>query len=455
MGRRQRRRCIVLGLTLLFAWPAQGGSHDLLSLYQLAKARDAAYLSVQAAAEAGREQLPQARAALLPQISATAGMSRNDTDQRSENILGQPLSRSYEYTAKSAALNLRQAVYRPAAWAQLDQARARVQGIEAQLEKETQGLALRLAQAYFDALLARERVAALEVEIKAYASQLEAAQGSFKAGYGTRTDIDEARARLDLAHARLIEAQQRLTVAQRRLRALVGEPIELAALATLPSGQPITYPLEPPDLEAWIELAEARNPELRALVAAVEAADQELRKNRAGHLPTLDIVASRNLSDSDSENIIGNRYWTTRLGVQLSLPLYAGGYVDSTVRQALANRESARQQLEAARRELAVQVTRAHAAVNLGAARISALELALRSADQAVVASEKGLAAGIRHRVDVLNALAQQANTRFELFQAKIEYLLGRLQLLQTAGRLDEAEIAQLSARLAKRPTAG
>jgi protease secretion system outer membrane protein len=436
---------LALGLTLSGAAAAQ----DLLSLFRLAIVRDADYLAAQAAAQAGREQLPQARAALLPQLSASVSYTQNDTDQATKDVFGRDVRRAYEYTGKNAAVSVRQMLFRPAALAQLEQAEARVRGIDAQLEKEFQSLALRLAQAYFEVLLAREKIAAAESEARAYASQLKAAEESFKAGAGSRTDIEEARARLDLAQARQIEAEQRLIVAQRALMAIVGERIDAKALAMLSAdAETLLQPLTPAALESWLEAAEANNPEIRSLQTAVEAAERELSKARAGHLPTLDFVASRTLTDSDSENIIGNRYLTTRYGLQLNIPLYAGGYVDSTVRQALSNLESARQQLEAARRRLATQVTKSFAAVTQGGARIAALEQAARSAAQAVVAAEKGMLAGIRQRNDLLNALAQQASTRFELFQAKVDYLLGRLTLLQLTGRLDEAEIARVNGLL-------
>lgn len=429
--------CLVL--------PAAAGAQDLLSLYRLAIERDAAYAAAVSAAEAARENVPQARAALLPQLTANLSLSRNSTEQTSKDILGRELSRDYDYTAKGAALTLRQAVYRPANLAQLRAAQARAEGVDFQLEKERLNLAMRLSQAYFGVLSARERLASLKTEQQAYAAQLEAAERALRAGFGTRTDIDDARARLDLALAREIETQQALNVAQQALSALVAEPIDASRLHGLDANGPALTLPEPADLEGWLKLAEAKNPELKALRAALLAAEHEVEKNRAGHLPTLELFASRNLSDSESENIIGNRYWTTRIGAQAVIPLYAGGYVDSTVRQALASRDSARQQLEAARRQVGVEVARAWGAVTQGIARVKALEVALRSAEQAVLSSQKGLAAGTRSRLDILNALQQAAATRYELYRTRIDTILGWLRLLQLGGQLDEAELARVN----------
>ena len=432
-------------LAFCLALPVAAGAQDLLTLYRLAIERDATYAAARAAAEAARETVPQARAALLPQLSANLSVSRNSTEQTSKDILGRELSRDYDYTAKAAALTLRQAVYRPASLAQLRAAEARAEGVDFQLEKERLNLAMRLAQAYFDVLSARERLASLKAEQQAYAAQLEAAERALSAGFGTRTDIDDARARLDLALAREIEARQALNVAQQALAALVAEPVDAQRLRGLARNGPELSLPDPADLEGWVRLAETNNPELKALRAAVEAAEHEVRRSRAGHLPTLELFASRNLSDNESENIIGNRYWTTRVGAQAVIPLYAGGSVDASVRQALASRDSARQQLEAARRQVGVEVARAWGAVTQGMARVKALEVALRSAEQAVLSSQKGLAAGTRSRLDVLNALQQEAAIRYELYRARSDTLLGRLRLLQISGLLDEAELARVN----------
>lgn len=445
MARRPVNPLRPFGLALMLSLAGAAQAEDLVELYRLAIERDATYLAARAAAEGGREIVPQARAGLLPQVSANLSLSRNSTDQTSKDILGREVSRQYDYTAEGAALTLRQALYRPAALAQWKAAESRVNGIDAQLEKERQNVAMRLAQAYFDVLLARERIKSLQSEQEAYRAQLEAAERAFRAGFGTRTDIDDARARLDLAQAREIEAKQSLAVAERALSALIAEPVQADRLQGLKATGPELGLPEPADLQAWIQRAEENNPELKAWRAAVAAAEYEIQKNRAGHLPSVELFASRSLSDSESDSTIGSRYWTTRIGAQVVVPLYAGGYVDSTVRQALANRDSARQQLEAARRQIGVEVTRAYGAVTQGIARIKALEVALNSAEQAVRSSQKGLAAGTRSRVDVLNALQQEAAVRYELYRARIDTLLGQLRLMQMSGLLEESELARVN----------
>lgn len=435
---------LFVAFVIALVGTSSAAAMDLLAAYRKARENDAAYLAARATAEAGRELVPQARAGLLPQITANASRSRNETDQRSESVFGD-IQRRYDYYAESMALTLRQPLFRPAQWAGLRQAEARVAGVEATLAKERGNLGWRLVQAYVEGLAARERAASLESQREALLAQLAAAKHAFAVGFGTRTDIDEAQARLDLVEAQCVEAAQRQLIAERALAALLGESIGTAALAGLPP-QVLPAELVPAgEIEEWIRRAEQDNPELKALAAAVEAAQRELEKNRAGHLPTLDLVASRAKSDSDSNNTIGSRYWTSSFGVQLSIPLYTGGYVASTVRQAAAALEAARLQLEAARRQLDVEVGRAHAMVTQGRARIRAMEQAVRSAEAALFSAQKGLVAGTRNQVDVLDAQQRLENIRYDLYQARLDHLLGWLRLRYLAGLLDEEEIATVN----------
>lgn len=444
-----RSAVFCAGLTLAGA----AGAFDLLDAYRLAVNGDANYLLARATAAAARETLPQARAGLLPQISASASRSRNDTEQTTQNTLtGQDLSRQYDYTAKNAALNLRQPLLRLGSVAHYYQAQAVVAGAEATLEKDTQALALRVASAYFDVLVAGERLDSLHSQKEAYAGQLAAFERAFAHGFGTRTDIDDARARLDMAAAHEIEAKHLWAVAERTLAGILNQRIQSASLARIDATRLRLESPRPDKLDTWIALAEEQNPELRAIRANIEVAEREVDKGRAAHLPTLDFVASRTNSDSDSNTTIGSQYWTTSIGVQLNIPLYAGGQVSSAIRQARANLEKARQQYEAGRRQLEVEVAKQFGAVDQGVARVKALEQALRSAEQALRSSRKGVEAGTRNSVDVLNALQQIAATRLELAQARTAYALGWLKLKAAAGTLGEADVLEVNGWLAPAP---
>jgi TolC family type I secretion outer membrane protein len=205
---------------------------------------------------------------------------------------------------------------------------------------------------------------------------------------------------------------------------------------------------QPRDLDAWLSLAEQQNPELRAILSNIEVAEREVDKARAAHLPTLDLVASRSLSDSADNSTYGSKYWTTSFGVQLNVPLYAGGQTSSAVRQAQANLERARQEYEGGRRQLEVEVAKEFGVVEQGVARVKALEQALRSAEQALLSSRKGVMAGTRNSVDVLNALQQLSSARLDLSKARSDYAIGRLKLKIAAGMLNEDDVIEVNSWL-------
>lgn len=422
-----------------------GQALDLLEAYRLALAGDATFQAARATATAAREAVPQARAGLLPQISATASKSKNNTEQTSQNLLGQDVSRNYDYFAKNASLNLRQPLIRLGNLAHYYQAEAQVAAAEATLENDTQLLALRVASSYFDTLVAREKLDSIRIQKEAYAGQLAAAEHSLKAGFGTRTDIDDAQARYDLAVAQEIEARQQLRVMEKGLAGVVNQQIQAGQLARIDAERLQLEIPQPDNLETWITRAEENNHELRAIRHSIEVAERELDKGRAAHLPTLDLVASRTKSDSDSNNTIGTQYLTSSIGVQLTIPIFSGGQVNSAIRQAHANLEKARQQHEAGRRQINVVIAREFGAVEQGIARVKALEQALRSAQQALHSTRKGVQAGTRNSIDVLNALQQLANTQFQLAEARAQYMISRLKLKSAAGALSEQDIADVN----------
>lgn len=206
----------------------------------------------------------------------------------------------------------------------------------------------------------------------------------------------------------------------------------------------------PDKLEEWIAKAEAANPQLRALQAQLEVSRMEIDKAKAGHKPTLDAVASVSRSDSDSVTSVNTVYNQKLIGVQLSIPLYSGGYINSTVRQAVADSERAREALEAARRDLGSKVYEQYRAVTEGVLRVAALEQAVRSAEQAVRSSRKSFAAGVRTTVDVLNAEQQHTTALRDLAQARYMFLLSRIRLQVLAGQDRWASIDQANASLTR-----
>ena len=435
----------LMGLGLLMAGPTW--AMDLTQAYEAAYTNDANIRASRAGAEASRERLPQAQAQRLPNVNFSASRNHNDLVSKSQDFRGQPTRAENQYYSDNQVLALRQPLYRPLLSALVRQAQAQSDEADASLERDEQALVVRVGEAYFDALLAQDQLLLTAAQKKTYGVQVEAAGRGLTAGSGTRTDVDEAQARLDLALAQELEAQQNVDFTRRRLEVLTGQPVQTLAPLDVPRFRP-QAPV-PGSVQAWIERAEEASPELQALRAQLEAAQQEIEKAQAGHKPTLDAVAQWSRSNSDSVTSVNQRYNNKSFGLQLNVPLYAGGFVNSTVRQAVASRERVRESLEAATRDLGVRVHQEFRGMTEGMLRVSALEQAVRSAEQAVVSNQRSFLAGARTTVDVLNAEQQKTFAQRDLAQARYRYLVAQLRLQSLAGEDRQASIARASSVLA------
>lgn len=444
------RRNTLLGTLLAGLLLGGPGAHadDLLSLYREALDANATYLAARAEAEAQREVLPQARAQLLPSLSMSGSKGKNKTEQTSKGLFG-PVTRDQEYDSHNYALTLKQPLFRAYNFALYAQSKAQVASADARLDQALQDLAVTVGSAYFDVLLARSELDVNRSQQQAYEAQMQYAEKAFKAGVGTRTDIDEARSRLDLVKAQAIQLEYRVEYTLDALRTVVGRP--LTPLASLHPERVELVPPDPARLEEWIQVAEQVNPKMRALRADVEAAEKEVWKARSGHMPTVDLVAQRSNSESDSNTSIGTEYDTKMIGVQVSIPIFSGGYVNSTVRQALANLEKTRQQLEALRREVALQVRKEFDAAAQGVHWVKAYTQAVQSAEQTLFSTRKGFQAGTRNSLDILNAEQNLATAQRDLNRGRYEYVLARLRLMALVGRLDNDEMNRFNTWLEAR----
>jgi len=436
----------ALACVALTAFTLPASADDLLSLYREAMQADATFLSIRADMDAQRELLPQARAQLLPNLSFSGSEGKNTTEQTNTQTIFGPMTSNYDYRSHNYALTLRQPLIRPYSIAAYIQAKAQVENADAGLERAVQDVAVRVGGAYFDVLHAQSEVDVNKAQQEAYAAQLAYAEKAFGAGATTRTDIDEARSRLDLARAQGLEFQHSLEYAQDTLKSLVNRP--LTPLAPLNAERLELTPPTPLRLEEWVAEAEAVNPQLKALRANVDAAESEVWKARSGHLPTVDLIAQRSKSESDNNTSIGIKYDTKMIGVQFNVPIFSGGYVNSTTNQALFALEKQRQQLEAARRQISLEVKKDFDGTTQGVQWVKAYEQAVRSAEQTLYSTKKGFQAGKRNMLDILNAEQNLATARRDLNRGRYQYVMARLNLLSLVGRLDDAEINRFNSWL-------
>lgn len=441
-------RRFACAAAVLLAGPRTAAAADLLGAYRQALENDATFLAARANTEAAREAVPRARAGLLPNLSFSGSRSKNNTDITQNTILGPRTSR-LDYIAEGQNLTLRQPLYRRANLAQYRQAEAQVAAAELTLDKERQSVAIRVAGAYFDALVAQDQMRFAAEQKKAYYAQWRRAVAMLDKGAGTRTDRDETRARYDGVLAQEIDAANALDLAERTLASITGRPVPAAALAPLDERRlPLEAP-KPASFDEWVALAELSNPELAALRYGIEVNRQEAAKQRSGHLPTLDLIAQRSYSASETVSIIGSRFNTDLVGVQVSIPLYSGGAVMSAERQALAGLERARQQYEAGKRQMTLNLRRQYNNVMLGIAKVRALEQAVESAGLALASTEMGVKAGTRNTLDVLNARLQIYGAQRDLGKGRYDYVVARLRLKAAAGTLGEGDIELVNRWLA------
>lgn len=445
VGHAKSKSRVALAVLSLFCAAPSAWALDLQQSYEAALRNDATIRAARAQADASRERLPQARAQLLPNISVNASRNYNDLTTNTTSA-GRPITLENEYYSGSKSLSIRQPLYRPAQFAALEQAKALTEDADAVLEHSEQSLVVRVGEAYFNALLATDQVALIAAQKTSYTEQLKAAIKGFEAGTGTRTDVDEAQARLDMTVAQELEALQNRDLARRRLEVLTGEPIGELARLNPKLFQPEA--LKPHEVHDWILRAEGASPELQALRAQLDAAQAEIDKAEAGHKPTLDAVAQWSKTSSDSVTSINSRYDQKSVGLQLTVPLYSGGYVNSTVRQAVAAHAQAQEKLEAARLDLGVRVHEEFRILAEGVLKISALEQSVRSAEQAVISNRKSFAAGSRTTLDVLNAEQQKTQALRDLAQARYTYLLAQVRLHALAGNDRWTSISQANAYL-------
>jgi outer membrane protein len=432
---------LSVALGTVFAVPAQAQS--LLELYESARGYDASWQSAKAQYDANLFRGEQAMAGILPAASLGAGVTRSSLETTVPLV-------DRGITTQSATVSASQPLYRPANFATYLQGKRQVELAQAQLAAASQDLIIRVSQAYFDVLAAQDTLTFVRAQKEAVAEQLASAKRNFEVGTSTITDTREAQARFDLVIAQEIAAENDLRVKKLALDALVGKPDVKPNALALPINIP--GPL-PDDVNVWVQQGEENSPSIQQSKTAVEIAQLETEKAKAGHKPTLDLTASygvtRNPSGTSTVGT-GTRSNTGSIGVSFNLPLFAGFATQNRIRETLSLEEKAQADLEVTRRTVAQSVRAAFFGVASGQGQVKALEAAEASSQSALEANRLGYQVGVRINIDVLNSQSQLFQTKRDLAQARYNVLLGQLKLRQANGTLVPEDLARLNALLAK-----
>ncbi len=436
-----RLKLIACLTTLAAAGPA--AADDLMSVYQSGLAHDATYGAARASYQAAKEKIVQGRALLLPNINLNANAGYNSVDTSYDDPPPGIAEGTISYESYGGGVNVTQPIYRPQNSVVFQQAKIQVSQAETQLSLAGQDLMLRTSQAYFDVLLAEYELRTVEAQKAATAEQLAQAKRNFEVGTATITDTYDAQARFDLIVAREIATRNDIEVRKSALQRIIGRPA--GALNTMTPGVSLSPP-EPNDMEKWVEAAYVNSQQVKIALDNLALAAKEVDRARFGHFPTLDAVASANYNNQgDSQFNSGVATTQGVVALQFAIPLYSGGALSSRVREAVANRTKADQDLENARRTVAQAVREAFILVNTGLSEIKALQQAVASNQLSVEASKLGQEVGVRTQVDVLNAQSLLFDAQRNLARAYYTAILSQLRLKLAVGRLTERDLESVN----------
>ncbi|MGQ2965857.1 TolC family outer membrane protein [Methylophilus sp.] len=445
------RYLLLAGLSLASsAWtsPAWASSQSLLDIYQEAKANDPQLASAGSANQAAQEIIEQAKAGYRPSVNFLAGASANRTDLK---IVGSqapfPGGRN-NFEGYQAQLQARQPIFRKENLERIDQSKVQVSIADKQYHLAQQGLMLRTTQAYFDMLLAQDRIKLIDAQKKAIQRQLQQARATFEVGSATITDVNEAQARYDLIAAQELSALNEIEIARRSLQSITGKlPEQLAAVR---EDIQVTPSLKP--MQEWQDVTNASNLNIQIQQETIQVSEKDIEIARAGHYPSVDAVASYQDSYSNGGQYgFGSDLTSASIGVEVSIPLYQGGAATSRVRQAAFNRQKAVDDLQNALRQTTLETQRAYLNLNTSIAQVKALEQALKSSQSQMDSTQLGYEVGIRTSVDVLNAQQQYFSANRDLLQARYNYLVNIIRLKTASGIVSEADLQDIDQQLAKK----
>ena len=458
----------------LFCTPVLAQS--LIDLYNMAKGYDATFQSAKSLYEANRYKADQGLAQIMPTVGLGLTATRSQVDFRGDTPSsgsstglftdaaaktfyatpstyvpndGNPFKRWY--LQNNATLTATQPLYRPANLAVYRQAAKQLSQAYAQLIGAEQDLLIRVSQAYFDVLASQDSLNFVRAQKVAVAEQLASAKRNFEVGTATITDTREAQARYDLVIAQEIAADNDLRIKRLALDTIVG--IKNAAPKALNATNALN-PTLPQDVEEWVKQSESSHPTVLNAQLAMDIAQLEIERARAGHKPTLDLVGgysgTRSLGGTSISGSASSNTHVVSPSLQLvmNVPLFAGFATENRYKETVQLEDKARQDLEAARRNVAQATRTAYFGVVSGLGQVKALEAAESSSQVALDANKLGYSVGVRINIDVLNSQSQLFQTKRDLAKARYDVLVGSLKLRQASGLLKEDDLQGVNAML-------
>lgn len=415
------------------------GPLDLSTAWRLTRMHYPRYLAAVSEREAGQTNRALGRAGMLPHISAQFGLDQNWGEMTEPGARGREVTTDLDYDSWENRVQLSQTLFD---WAKINdwrQGDAKADRSQAVFHNATRDIAMELVNRYLQLLLAQQDVILAEKNLQADERHIEIARQLYQGGAGTITDVQAATARRARSYAELQNAKAALTIAWRRLRAMTGQSSRQRIQGLAPGFEPGS--LQPETLAAWIARAQENNAGIRVARYDLRIAEREIDKAVGQMLPSVGLSASYSRSHSSSISLLNVDSRTTAVGVNVQVPIFAGGGNWARINQTQYKYQKTRQGLAATREQVAVEVTRQYLGSVTGAEHIRALEKAVSTAELALEAVRTSYKAGTRSINDILQAQEQLHKVRRELARARLSYVKARIKLKVVAGFLDAEAI--------------
>jgi outer membrane protein len=426
---------LAVAVSMFLSVPVQ--AENLHDVYKTAVENDPAYLAAYSEYQAILETKNQSVAPLLPNMNLS-GQYENISQEYSD-------AGNFDFEEYSYNLDLNQAIFRYNYWVQLRQANIQVAQAEANFSNARQALILRVSERYFEVLAAGDNLTFAKSEKEAIGEQLNQTKQRFEVGLTAITDVHEAQARYDLAVAQNIQAENLLANTKENLREVTGQYYE--SLSILMAESPLVAP-KPENIEAWLDIAKERSLSLIAADKEMQIAREDVSRNRAGHYPTLDLVARYAHRETDGSNFLaplGRDISDTRIGLQLNLPIYEGGLISSQTRESAHRYQQSRDLYEQQRRTTERETRSSYLNVLANISSVRAFRQAVTSSSTALEATEAGYEVGTRTAVDVLNSRRELYRSVRDYARSRYTYILETLRLKAAVGTLTEQDVAAIN----------
>lgn len=431
---------LALALGGIGCFPAYG--EDLVQVYALSRDSDPKYRAGRYEFEAAGFAEPQALAALLPTVTLEG--TQTDTRQRIISSANAVFSSGLStYPTRSTTLTLTQPIFKMAAWHGYGQAQTKVKQAAATFAATEQDLMLRAATAYLNVLAARDAQGFAEAERDAIKRQLDLVEQRFRSGLVARVGLFDAKARYELKEADVVAAQNDLDDKLQALREMTGKLV--TSLRPLREDIPLEQP-DPIDVNKWIESGLQQNLLLLARRHTVEVAHEEIDRQRAGHVPVVDLVATQNGKLTGGSLFGGgSNVATTDVMLRLTVPIYSGGATAALTEEAVRRYQGSLEDLERDSRQVERQTRAAFQGVTGGIVRVRALAQGVVSSLSARELKLEGYKSGLETILQVLDAERDLYAVKRDSARARYDYLLNRLRLKQAIGVLSEQDLAEIN----------